>query len=232
MITPTSIHPFRLCGTFCHQPHVMAIPPQTPRPRKTARAQCKRVAAPLEQLAADDPEAFVLKTRLLMRQGSYMRTVVRGMPIRREVMLATLVGIGPGYWRPQLIVSLGSPKARRSSCPLSQKRSIWRLCVCPLISGADSRVIFKEALTSHVPLPALAIQSAACVCAMTIGIPLTVTHDGCVPSERGDSSSLALLKWGVLGSGGNGYCIVAKAAAKSGRPSSLPPAHPPAHLAF
>ena len=62
---------------FCHQSHAKQEAMAPPRPRKSKRAQCKKVADQLDVLAAEDPKAFVENVKLLLCQGSYMRTVVK-----------------------------------------------------------------------------------------------------------------------------------------------------------
>jgi len=59
---------------FCHLPHVVQ---ETPRPCKAKRAQCKRIADYLDQLAANNPTQFDETALDLLRQGGYLSVVVR-----------------------------------------------------------------------------------------------------------------------------------------------------------
>lgn len=61
------------CG-FCHLSHPKRF---RPRPCKSKRSKCKRLAGLLDEVLANEPEQFDDVAQVLATQGGYLRTVVK-----------------------------------------------------------------------------------------------------------------------------------------------------------
>ncbi|CAE8595779.1 unnamed protein product, partial [Polarella glacialis] len=59
---------------FCHLAHPKRF---RPRPCKSKRSKCKRLAGMLDSVFANDPEQFDEAVSLLSTQGGYLQTVVK-----------------------------------------------------------------------------------------------------------------------------------------------------------
>ncbi|CAE7262877.1 unnamed protein product [Symbiodinium pilosum] len=60
--------------TFCHLPHPKRF---RPRPCKSKRYKCKRLAAVLDKVFDNDPDSFQSVVEQLSAQGGYLNTVVK-----------------------------------------------------------------------------------------------------------------------------------------------------------
>ncbi|CAE7344639.1 unnamed protein product [Symbiodinium natans] len=67
--------------TFCHLPHPKRF---RPRPSKSKQHKCKRLAAVLDKVQADDPDGFQILVEQLGAQGGYLNTVVKSRMRSRQ----------------------------------------------------------------------------------------------------------------------------------------------------